>query len=622
MKLFNYFDFLFEGNESPREIAKMKIYYSDRFRDLLTKIASNKSTDNETPRMVAEFLLSGEDSNQALDIYTLIDITDKNDKISFVQVNRIARDTGLKDLTSFKVGSDYKFWREGRTPEYGIGRWVRHIFVDVQKSTLNDTQLEQFVNAYKSTFDSKDKELIEIVEGEEIRNCYLEDNYEEVKGQLGNSCMRYSRCQSYLDIYVKNPEVCKLLILRGDTGKVKGRALLWTLSDGSKYIDRMYTIDDSDKIIFKEWGLKNGIPKNYDNTDDYVGEVHLKDLDFSKYPYMDSFYYLDNQNGVLYSGDSDEDDHLKLRDTNGGYESNSGRVRDIEGDWIDEDDARWCDDVDGWVYYENAYWLDYKDMYVSDRCDVKYSEYHQADFLAQDVIHNEETGDYYYPGWGTVVPYNITPDNESYIPKEYISYYIEVVEIEQYKKKILNYSRRNYVTDPYTSKLHYRFEMIDGRKYEDILDDQIKSELGLPDRLKTEELEEFIEGLVDDIIKNKELVKTEIKSLRDVYKRREGRLDEPWFYYLAPIIYNIAYNDCKGIKRFATGTERSKALEKTLEILNKLEYDKKKTSIIKTWLTSRFGELYWTVNISTVVDPINPTFFGDIVYKKCLYLSI
>ena len=279
MKLFNYFDFLFEGAESPREIAKMKIYYSDRFRDLLTKISSNKSKENETPRMIAEFLLTGEDSNQALDIYTLIDATDKNDKISFVQVNRIARDTNLKDLTSFKVGSDYKFWREGRTPEYGIGRWVRHIFVDVQKSTLNDTQLEQFVNAYKSTFDSKDKDLIEIVEGEEIRKCYLEDNYEEIKGQLGNSCMRYERCQAYLDIYVKNPEVCKLLVLRGDTGKVKGRALLWTLSDGERYIDRMYTIDDSDKIIFKEWGLKNGIPKNYDNTDDEVGEVKLKNLD-------------------------------------------------------------------------------------------------------------------------------------------------------------------------------------------------------------------------------------------------------------------------------------------------------------------------------------------------------
>ena len=615
MKLFNYFDFLFEGAESPREIAKMKIYYSDRFRDLLTKIASNKSTDNETPRMIAEFLLAGEDSNQALDIYTLIDTTDKNDKISFVQVNRIARDTGLKDLTSFKVGSDYKFWREGRTPEYGIGRWVRHIFVDVQKSTLNDTQLEQFVNAYKSTFDSKDKDLIEIVEGEEIRKCYLEDNYEEIKGQLGNSCMRYERCQAYLDIYVKNPEVCKLLILRGDTGKVKGRALLWTLSDGSKYIDRMYTIDDSDKIIFKEWGLKNGIPKNYDNTDDEVGEVKLKNLDFSKYPYMDSFYYLDNQNGVLYSGDSDEDDHLKLRDTNGGYESTNGRVRDIEGDWIDEDDARWCDDVDAWVYYENAYWLDYKDIYVSDRCDVKYSEYHQADFLSQDVIHNEETGDYYYPEWNPpIIPYNITPDNESYIPKEYISYYIEVDGV--------NYSRKSYVVDPYTGKLHYRFERIDGRKYEDILDDQIKSELGLPDRLNTEELEEFRKGLVDDIIKNRELVKEEVKRIRDIYKRREGRLDEPWFYYLAPIIYNIVYNDGKGIKRFATGDRRSEALEKTLEILNKLGYNKEKTSIIKTWLTSRFGELYWTVNISTVVDPIDPTFFGDIVYKKCLYLSV
>ena len=39
----------------------------------------------------ANFLLMAEDSNQISDIYTLIDVTEKNDTISFIQVDRILR---------------------------------------------------------------------------------------------------------------------------------------------------------------------------------------------------------------------------------------------------------------------------------------------------------------------------------------------------------------------------------------------------------------------------------------------------------------------------------------------------------------------------------------------------
>ena len=56
MKLFNYFDFLFEAASG----GKMRIFYSDEFRNLLKKISDNKSTDNETARVISEQLLSSE----------------------------------------------------------------------------------------------------------------------------------------------------------------------------------------------------------------------------------------------------------------------------------------------------------------------------------------------------------------------------------------------------------------------------------------------------------------------------------------------------------------------------------------------------------------------------------
>jgi hypothetical protein len=628
MILFNYFDFLLEGAEVPREIAKMKIYYSDRFRDLLSKIASNKSKDNETARMIAEYLLAGEDSNQALDIYTLIDITEKNDKISFVQVNRIARDTGLKNLTAFKVGPDYKFWKDGRTPEYGIGRWVRHIFVDVQKTTLEDTKLELFVNAYKSVFDSKDKELVEVVDGEEIRNCYLYSNYSEIKGQLGNSCMRYDRCQKYLDIYVKNPEVCKLLVLRDDNGKVRGRALLWTLSDGKRYIDRMYTIDDSDKNIFKDWGAKNGITKHYDNVGNVGGEVHLKNLDFSKYPYMDTFVFYDDQNGVL--SEDNMDNSLKLQDTQGGYESNEGQVRDIDGDWIDEDDARWCEDVDGWVYYESTYWLEYRDIYVSDRCDVEFSEFHNEYFETRDVYKNEETEDWYYPEYSSdIMEYYVKYDQSGpvvgYIPKSYKSFYF-------FSKKKFEvdgeyYSVKNYIKDPYTDEYHFRNEIVDGQKFEVYLDSKIKEELNLPDRFRTTaELKVFQMDFLDQLINMPESkeVKKKIKELRDGFKSSLNvrgsaykNFDKPWYYYLPIIFYCIKEAKVMGENITYLGNNKSSVID----IVDKMKYKKSEKKDIKDWLEERLGNLYNRPNIFSLTSQINPTLFGDEVYKKYLYLS-
>jgi hypothetical protein len=147
--------------------------------------------------------------------------------------------------------------------------------------------------------------------------------------------------------------------------------------------------------------------------------------------------------------------------------------------------------------------MDYIGIYVSERADTRYSEYHSDSFWSEDVVYNEETDDYYYPEW--VAKYFISPDNESCIPEEYKSYYFE------YNGE--KWSRKNFIIDPYTKKLHWRKENIDGKNYEDFLDEKIKDELGLPNRLSTEELKKFRKEMVTEIIQKSELSKDEIKEL-------------------------------------------------------------------------------------------------------------
>ena len=84
MKLNRYKDFISEGASS----GKMMIFYSDAFRELLTNIAMSDS-----PAItVARILLQVEDNDDSKDTYTLIDKTDKNDMISYVQTSRFYRE--------------------------------------------------------------------------------------------------------------------------------------------------------------------------------------------------------------------------------------------------------------------------------------------------------------------------------------------------------------------------------------------------------------------------------------------------------------------------------------------------------------------------------------------------
>ena len=238
---------------------------------------------------------------------------------------------------------DQRIWSTSRN-NIKIGRLVRAILT-ASKIPFTDSEIEQFTNQYKATYDfAKDAlKQFDIVQGDKIAYWYDEENYVDGGGSLNNSCMA-SVGSDYFDIYTENPQV-SLVILYGDGGsiesekytddRIKGRAILWDAKlDGQpvKFMDRIYTSQDADVELFKQFAEKNGwwfkkrqsMEPNEDFTDGNSSKkgkikVNLDDTDFEYYPYCDTVCYIDTNTGIA-SNKWWSDSNKILRDTGGSYE--------------------------------------------------------------------------------------------------------------------------------------------------------------------------------------------------------------------------------------------------------------------------------------------------------------
>ena len=226
-------------------------------------------------------------------------------------------------------------WSKNRQ-EIGVGRGVRALLKAADVTTFTDRDLELFVNLYKATIDKlNDKfSFFEEVTGEKIYFWYNYQNYYQRSGTLGNSCMANARA-SWLEIYTENPNQVSLVIFKSqdDPDKIVGRALLWTLTDGKKFMDRIYAINDSDVQLFRDYAKENGwYSKYYNNSSDdnkaYAPDgsnvsldltVNLDKKDYSNYPYLDTLKYFQEGRGILSS--EQKGDYVTLEDTGGGSSS-------------------------------------------------------------------------------------------------------------------------------------------------------------------------------------------------------------------------------------------------------------------------------------------------------------
>ena len=236
--------------------------------------------------------------------------------------------------------------------------------------TFTDAELEKFVNLYKAEIDKMNDIFrnFELVKGDDIAYWYNFRKYEfeKSRGTLSNSCM-CEKPASYFEIYTSN-DVCQLLILKTEDGeKIKGRALVWNLHAPKEitYMDRVYTHNDSDVELFRQYAQKQGWyykasnnngsdPRmiSPDGTNVNLGALFVKvnKDDYSRYPYLDTLKFFDRSRRTL-STDNGGSDVITLEDTGGGFINNEeceycggeGRVDCYDCDGRGENTCNNCD---------------------------------------------------------------------------------------------------------------------------------------------------------------------------------------------------------------------------------------------------------------------------------------
>ena len=197
----------------------------------------------------------------------------------------------IDGLTFITPQLRYDFWdkdiRSKNAQRTTPGKIVQTILKTCMK--FKPVDIDNFTKSYYLYNDKLVNGFFNVLEGEEIRKYYHEDLYAKTKpnyesSTLGKSCMRYSNTQPYLDMYAKNGDRIKLLVLLRDD-KVVARSLIWydakVVDTSNKYaeikrinfIDRIYTIDPKDEERFKNWAKTNNF--YYKGKQSYDANKHL-----------------------------------------------------------------------------------------------------------------------------------------------------------------------------------------------------------------------------------------------------------------------------------------------------------------------------------------------------------
>ena len=424
-KMFSYDDYMLEMIAEAAKDEELHLMISQKLRDIL------KSLNHP----IAQAIIDNVDSHDNSYKVTYVDIDDsdpeKKDMVSFINSNKVldlvAKDMGTKidrkkeisdtELNTFKrdaYNKQYRFYDAKTRSKTKIGRLVVKLFPGTYKQSGDPGKdIESFVNRFKA---ARDTSKFEIVKEDDIKHWYNEKQYMQGGGQLNNSCMRYGSCEDYLELYSMNPDKVSLVILKDpeDDEKIRGRAILWELDypSGRTFMDRIYTVNDSDILLFQDFAKENGwYHKVYQNMDEdgpwmdtKTGkEVYtsfqidgLKDPGSGGYPYMDTMKYFDgdsisNDSGNVSSG------YKKLEDTGGGYEED-GIWSDFYNENIDPDSDymihcdRVDDDGDAYRYEDDCYYSDFYSEYICN--DYADSNMEELDHYDEHYDRYRDYGDY------------------------------------------------------------------------------------------------------------------------------------------------------------------------------------------------------------------------------------
>ena len=311
--------------------------------------------DNETYKflefaargsVIAQILLNGDSKHIVLE-GNFISIVEKEiDMVSFLPVSKFDKveDVWHKSRTSIKIG---KFLRKFLN-EYSIKNYE-----------IDDTQIEKFVNTFKSYF-SRDTSKLKIVEGKDILKYYQEDSYHTngyKYGSLWNSCMRQAERNKFMKLYADNVGKVKMLVFFDDNEKIRARALLWEgvrehndKDARYKFMDRIYSFYDHDVDFFKDWAKENDYITKWEQSarsekDFDLGDrvhsrmslyVKLENTEQDYFPYLDTFKFYNVDRKRFSNSDGFNFDYI-LTQSNGAVEREEEEPEE-EPEWDEEDE--------------------------------------------------------------------------------------------------------------------------------------------------------------------------------------------------------------------------------------------------------------------------------------------
>jgi hypothetical protein len=265
------------------------LHISDRFNDCIKFITSDCRQAG-----IIELLISKKDPGFAPQQYPVnyIDIEDDG-TISFMDA--------LKARSLEIVGGD--MWNNKNRSSCSPGVLFGKIFLSLGGSSIfSSSQSEHFNNKVKSflNFDQYIKDgIITEVHGSDIVKYYHGDYYEHGHGTLNKSCMRSSSNANQIQFYNYNKSIVRMAVLFSEDKKlIKARALIWTDVDGCNFMDRRYGIDGVSEQILSDYAKRKGYPI-IDRTATPQKLIKLDKWMVKRYPYMDTFKYLDIRNGYL-----------------------------------------------------------------------------------------------------------------------------------------------------------------------------------------------------------------------------------------------------------------------------------------------------------------------------------
>ena len=317
---------------------------------------------------------------------SFLDFGETNDTISFILCNKVW------DLMN-DYDDDYKehAWKSNRS-SIKIGKLIKKIFGEYfpvnqpkgVEAPKPQNDIESFVNMFKAEKDkNKNYERFELVKGSDIKFWYNQENYSRFIQEdttLGKSCLRYESAGKFLEMYVKNPDLISMLILKDDVNRLRGRALVWNLTEpeGRIYMERIYTISDCDVELYKKyakeqgwlyksrqtygfnWKIVDGKNGNEYEWNEFPMRVKLNVQPDNYYPYLDTLCVYNPDTSVL-SNEGDllkKPPYIKLTSANGEFIDESEH-RDMVysifyGNDIPRERSVWVDLDDDWVYEEDV----------------------------------------------------------------------------------------------------------------------------------------------------------------------------------------------------------------------------------------------------------------------------